>query len=87
MTCSSGNHGVALSYISGVLGYPCTVVVPRECPPIKKEQIQANGAKCQVCHTFEFEEKLEAVARIANQEGKKYISSANHLDVIAGTSE
>ena len=84
MTASSGNHGLGISTITRLLGLPCTVVVPRECPEVKREKINSNGATFIVCKTHEYEEKLRLCQEISDAEGKLYVSSHSNLDLIAG---
>lgn len=43
-THSSGNHGQALAYISGLLGVPCYVVMPQNSPEVKRAAVKGYKA-------------------------------------------
>ena len=48
-THSSGNHGAALALAAGIRGIPCSVVVPRTTPRIKRAAIEGYGATIVDC--------------------------------------
>jgi len=45
VTHSSGNHGLALAWASKIIGFPCTVIVPKGTPPCKIEAVKNLGAE------------------------------------------
>lgn len=45
---SGGNHGAAVAYAAGQLGYPAAVFVPTVSAPAKVARIRASGAKVSV---------------------------------------
>jgi threonine dehydratase len=67
VTCSSGNHGQAVSYVAGSMGIPATVVVPEWVDTAKLDAIMRNGADAVLFgktydeaegHSFEIEKEL-----------------------------
>ncbi|MBN1178180.1 MAG: pyridoxal-phosphate dependent enzyme [Anaerolineae bacterium] len=44
-TASAGNMGSALAWLAHEMGIPCTVVVPHDAPPTKREAIARRGAR------------------------------------------
>lgn len=64
-THSSGNHGAALALAARLRAVPCTVVVPRNAPAVKRAAVAAYGADVVLCEpTLEARERTlaEAVA-------------------------
>ena len=45
VTCSTGNHGTALTVAAAERGISCTVVVPGNVAPVKEAKIRAGGAR------------------------------------------
>jgi threonine dehydratase len=45
VTASAGNHGLGLAWAAAAEGVPCTVVLPRNAPSVKREGIAALGAR------------------------------------------
>jgi threonine dehydratase len=44
VTVSAGNHAAAVAWAAGVLGVPCTVVMPADAPRSKMDAVRASGA-------------------------------------------
>ena len=74
VTCSSGNHGLAVSYVAGSLGIPATVVVPEWVDVSKLENIRRNGANAVLYsdtydgaeeHAFELEQERGLVNEVS----------------------
>ena len=83
ITASTGNHGQSIAYAASVFGTEALVVVPEGANPDKVESIQNLGAEV-VFHGRVFEDAREHVERLANEEGYRYIHSANEPRLIAG---
>jgi threonine dehydratase len=45
VTASAGNHGLGLALAAARFAVPCTVVLPRDAPAVKREGIRALGAR------------------------------------------
>ncbi len=80
---SSGNHALALGYLSQRLGLNSVVVVPRGTPQVKLRAIRDLGVKLRI-HGSEYMEAEMEAKRIAVEEGRIFISPYNDVDVIAG---
>ncbi len=83
VTSSSGNHALALGYLSQRLGLNSVVVVPRGTPQVKLRAIRDLGVKLRI-HGSEYMEAETEAKRIAVEEGRIFISPYNDVDVIAG---
>jgi threonine dehydratase len=85
VTCSSGNHGLAVSHVAGRLGVPCTVYVPEWCDPSKAAMIEANGARLLIKGATFDEAESMALDLVARQ-GLTYVSAFDDPFVVAGQS-
>jgi len=84
VTCSSGNHGIALAYAASIFGRPPTrIFLPRGADPNKVERLKAFGAEA-VLHGADFLETLDEALRYAKESGATYVHSHSHRLVIAG---
>ncbi len=80
---SSGNHAQAIARAARLLGIRALVVMPDNAPAVKVNGVRADGAQIE----FVGPHNVERVARaheISERDGMVLVSSANHLDVIAG---
>jgi threonine dehydratase len=86
VTGSSGNHGLALSWISSQLNppLPCVVVVVNDCPKNKVDSIQRYGGEVIYCDSINVNSRESKAKSIAKDRNYVYISSCDHRDVIAG---
>ena len=82
VTTSSGNHGQGLASICRELAVPCKVFVPHECPDQKRQVIADYGAETVPCHWFS--DGVYRCQELEREEGHRFISTSNNLDVIAG---
>jgi threonine dehydratase len=83
VAASSGNHGIAVSYSSHLLGKKATVVVPETAVREKVETILNYGA--DVVKAGRLSGEREAKARkIAEVTGSAFVHPFNDPDVIAG---
>ena len=83
VTASSGNHALALGYLSRMLGFKAIVVVPHGTPRVKIDAIRRFGGEIRI-HGSEYMEAEKEAKRIASGENRIFISPYNDVDVIAG---
>ena len=83
VTQSSGNHGAAVALACRLRGIPCTVVVPRAAPRIKREAIARSGARIVDCDVAQAA-RDEATARVLAETGGELVHPYNDARVIAG---
>ncbi|HEX7008949.1 MAG TPA: threonine ammonia-lyase [Phycisphaeraceae bacterium] len=83
IAASAGNHALALSYHSKLLGIPATVVMPRFAPLIKVTSCRRMGATV-VLHGEDFAQARAKADELAQQQGLTYIHGFNDPAIIAG---
>lgn len=84
ITCSSGNHGIALAYAASAFGHPPTkIFLPTDADPNKVDKLRALGAEA-VLYGDNFLETLERVQQYADDAGGIYVHSHSHPLIIAG---
>jgi threonine dehydratase len=83
VTCSSGNHGLAVSYVAGSLGIPATIVVPEWVDTSKLESIKNHGAEA-VLHGKTYDEAEERSFEVEQDEGLTYVHPFDDPHVVAG---
>lgn len=82
-THSSGNHGTCLSYAAKQRGIPCTVVMPRTAPQVKKDAVRGYGGRVVECEPST--SSREAVfAEVVAETGAEFVHPYNDHRVIAG---
>ena len=81
VTHSSGNHGQALAYAARAAAAPCTVVIPKNPPTIKIEQVRALDAEVVLVPPAE---RLTTAERIVTEQGRTMIPPYDDRRVIAG---
>jgi len=80
---SSGNHGLALSYVAKELGIKATILMPQEAPKAKIEGVRANGATVRLYDkTKEIREEIGA--RIAAETGAVIVPPYDDPYVMTG---
>ena len=80
---SSGNHAQAIARAARLLGIRAVVVMPDNAPDVKVAGVRADGGEI----VFVGPHNVERVAKaheIADEQGLVLVSSANHIDVVAG---
>ncbi len=83
--CSStGNFGQGLAYAAGIFGVEVHVVVPTNVNPAKADSMRLLGANL-ILHGREFDESRRHAERLAEQQGYRYLHSANDPALTAGT--
>lgn len=83
IACSAGNHGQGVAYFAGKLGFPATIVMPKDTPFTKIERTEQYGATV----VLEGDSLAEAEAfthTLAAQEGLTFIHPYDDPLVIAG---
>ena len=83
VSCSSGNHGRAVSYVAQKLGIPASVCVPEWVDPVKLEGIKSDGAEAVLVGST-FDEAETYALKLSERTGRTYISAYDDPWVIAG---
>lgn len=84
VTCSSGNHGIALAYAARLFDHaPTKVFLPEDADSNKVTKLKGLGAEA-VLHGKHFLEALDAAQQCAREEGAVYVHSHSDPLVIAG---
>ena len=83
VTHSSGNHGAALARAARELGWPCTVVIPRDGARVKREAVVAQGAEVKDCEPG-IAAREAAVAQLMSVPGTVLVHPYDDAMVIAG---
>lgn len=80
---SSGNHGLAISYVARQLGIKATVLMPQEAPKTKIEGVRANGANVRLYDKTR-EVREEIGAEIAAETGAVIVPPYDDPYVMTG---
>jgi threonine dehydratase len=83
ITASSGNHGLAVAYVSKLLGIASTIVLPQTVVEDKLEWIKTLGARTVLFGRQQDERKRKA-EEIAAAEGQTFVQPFDDLEVITG---
>jgi threonine dehydratase len=83
ISASTGNHGQSIALASKLHDVRCRIVVPRGNNPDKNASMRAMGAEV-LEHGRDFDEARERVEQMVQDEGWRYVHSANEPDLIAG---
>ena len=84
ISASTGNHGQSLAYAGRIFGVPVVIYGPeRASNPAKVAAMRALGAEVRLFGR-DFDEAREEVERVAQDEGYRYVHSANEPLLIAG---
>lgn len=83
VAASSGNHGLAVSYLARLLGTEATIVVPTNAVEEKLKAIEEYGAKV-VKHGLFHDERFSEAVEIQKSTGAVLIPPFDDPDVIAG---
>lgn len=82
-THSSGNHGAALALAARLRGVPCTVVVPRNAPAVKRAAVAAYGADVVLCEPT-LPARETTLAGVVAEAGQEVVHPYDDARVIAG---
>ncbi|WP_461061518.1 pyridoxal-phosphate dependent enzyme [Streptomyces pseudoechinosporeus] len=80
---SSGNHAAALAMAAHLYEVPATVVVPEDVPAVKRQAIEALGARIVTYNRYTGRREA-LVHELARRHGLAIVPSANDERVIAG---
>lgn len=83
VAASSGNHGLAVSYSSHLLGKDATVVIPENAVKEKADAIEEYGAKVVRSGKYHVERESKA-QQISKETGATFVHPFNDPDIIAG---
>ena len=83
VAASTGNHGQGIAYGAAQLGVSATICVPRGNNPEKNAAMRAWGATV-VEEGRDYDESLQAMQRLAREEGRVVAHSTNDARIIAG---
>ncbi len=83
VTCSSGNHGRAVSYVARRLEVPATICVPEWVDPVKLEAIKLDGAEV-ILAGGTYDEAEARAQEIHRSDGRVYVHPFDDPLVIAG---
>ena len=83
VAASSGNHGLAVSYSSHLLGKECTVVIPETAVKEKADAIAEYGAEVVKFGKYHSDREAKAL-EISKETGAAFVHPFNDPDVIAG---
>jgi threonine dehydratase len=82
VTASAGNHGRAVAYAAGQLGWRAVVFTPEHAPRAKRDAIRQHGADLRTCPDYDAAER-EAKA-YSGTHGAAFLSAYSDPGVIAG---
>lgn len=83
LTASSGNHGLAVAYVSRLFGVQSTICVPNNVNPQKLRAIEDQGAKI-VRFGRGYDEAFEHALQLSRREGLTFLHAFDDRDIIAG---
>jgi threonine dehydratase len=83
IAASSGNHGLAVSFSSHLLGKECTVVIPETAVKEKADAIAEYGAEVLRFGKYHSERESKAV-EISKRTGATFVHPFNDPDIISG---
>jgi len=83
VAASSGNHGLAVSYVAKRIGTTATIVVPTTAVEEKVRAIEEYGAKVERCGLFH-DERMSRALEIQRTTGAIFVHPFDDPDVIAG---
>lgn len=83
VACSSGNHGRAVAHVAGRMNVPATICVPGWVDPVKREAMEAAGARVLLVGDS-YDEAADEAARIRDDEGAVFVHPFDDLLVAAG---
>jgi len=83
VTASSGNHGAALAMAVKVRGGSVKVVMPKNTPQIKVENVKRNGGEIIWCEPKQ-KSRDQVLKKLLNKTGSVLIHPYNDANIIAG---
>jgi threonine dehydratase len=83
ISASTGNHGQSIAFASRMHGVRCRILVPLGNNPDKNAAMHAYGAEV-IEHGRDYDEARVRVEQMVEEEGWRYVHSANEPHLIAG---
>ena len=81
--CSAGNHGLGVAYAANKMGIRCTVYLPRNVDPVKKEKIRKLGAEIKESAFVGYDETLDWAKTEAAKNNQHLISAFEDERIMA----
>jgi threonine dehydratase len=81
---STGNHGAAVAFAAKTLGIPCTIFLPRNPNPTKRDKIAGLGAKIVECGGTDLASAFLAARDHAQRDSVYFLNDATDPDLPAG---
>ena len=83
ISASTGNHGQSVAYAARLFGVPATICVPEKANPVKVASMRGLGAEV-LFYGRNFDEARLHAERIAREDGRRFVHTANEPLLIAG---
>lgn len=83
VSASTGNHGQSIAWAARLFGVRATIFAPEGANPVKVEAMEDLGAEV-VLGGRDFEAAKARCEEVARQEGRRFISSGDEPDLVAG---
>ena len=83
ISASTGNHGQSIAFAARLFGVTAIICAPARANPVKVAAMEEMGAEV-ICLGADFDEARLHCEHLAQQEGYRYVHSANEPDLIAG---
>lgn len=84
VTCSSGNHGIALAFAGGLFGYsPIKIFLPKNADSNKLNKLKELGAEAILIGDT-YRDTMDKAIKYAEENDAIYVHSHDHPFVIAG---
>jgi len=83
ITASSGNHGLAIAYVSKLFGVKASICVPENANPQKVRAIEEQGAEV-IRRGSGYDQAYEVAIEIAAKRSLTFVHAFNDSDIIAG---
>ena len=83
ISASTGNHGQSVAYAARLFGVPATICVPEKANPVKVASMRGLGAEVMF-YGRNFDEARLHAERIAREDGRRFVHTANEPLLIAG---
>lgn len=84
VAASAGNHGAGVAWAAGRAGVEATIVVPRDCPPVKLDKMRRLGALVRVSEHAGYDAAESEALALAAALGVPFVSPFLDRDVMAG---
>jgi len=85
VTVSAGNHAIAVSYASRILGFDPIIIVPANVTNLKRRRIEAYGVRIHV-YGRDYDEAETYAKELAEENNYFFVSPYNDIDIIEGNS-